>query len=144
MKMLFIILFFNLWAHSDFSISGRSLKDVSSIAIPEKKGQDFAVMVFQKDCTACLKQVQDLACLKMPVYLIGAFATEKDLRQELKKMNTSYPAIYGDKDVLKKLNIKKSATPQLFLYKANIKHSFLGLNRCEEIKSSLDKKVKRG
>ena len=72
-------------------------------------------IIFQPNCSACKHQVQSLSCIKedIKILLLGAFSNEKKLLKEYQKFKVNYPSFYASKDILKKLKITSSATPQI-------------------------------
>ena len=90
--MLFFFSLIFSWTGEAEEFSLRSLRDVSvrSFELEPKGVQVF--MIFQKDCGACREQVKEMLCLKSPVYLLGAFSSEKELRGETHRLGSRYPA----------------------------------------------------
>lgn len=121
-------------AQTFFSL--RSLKDASVRSLDlEHLQRPTLFMIFQSECSACQLQVRDLLCLqnKYEVILIGAYSSEKLLRQEYRRMGRPYESYLGEDTFLKALKTKQGLTPELFVYnKKDTKH-LLGLTPCAEI-----------
>ncbi len=117
----------------------RSLSDVSVRDFKLKSSKPFLVVFFQKNCQACQKQVTDLKCLplKTEVYLLGVFSTEEELRREYKKMKTSFPAYYGDREALDFFGITKRLTPQIIVFNGTENLYFSGLQNCVKLREKL-------
>ncbi len=134
-----IIIFF-LVTLGSFSVSALSLRSLTDASVTDNikfKGVSVAV-VFQKDCSACQKQVQDLSCLnaKANLFLVGAFSSEEDLRLEYKIFNTKLPSFYGDQDFLKKFKVTEPVTPQILILNENKKvMHILGKTPCSKLLS---------
>ena len=81
----------------------------------------------------------DLQCLpsKTEVYLLGVFSTEEELRQEYKKMKTSFPTYYGDQEALDFFGITKKLTPQVIVFDGTENLYFSGLQNCVELRKKL-------
>ena len=97
------------------------------------------MLLFQKDCQACKKQVTNLDCFPLgtEIFLLGTFSTEKDLRREYKKLKTSFPAYYADREALKFFEITKKLTPQIIIFNGIKKMHFSGLQNCAELRKKL-------
>jgi hypothetical protein len=132
--VLLPILFSLLIAGEPNLLTLRSLKDVSSDTID--LSQPAVFMVFQKDCGSCHRQVKDLKCLGVPVYLIGAFSSESSLRDEYRRMSQSYPAYMGTAQVLKALGVSAQLTPQLGLFKNGKPEWIVGLTSCDRVRQA--------
>jgi hypothetical protein len=115
----------------------RSLSDVSTKVLSlNKVTKNTLIMLFQKDCSACLVQVDDLKCLtgNTEVLLIGAYASEEQLRREYRRMRSQHSAYYADGETLNKLPFKKGLTPQLLLLTADRPPTqWLGYTPCQDI-----------
>lgn len=132
-----ILLVSLLWANSTSHFTLLSLKDVSSHKVDLKQTGQQTFIVFQEDCSACQEQVQDLSCLEpTSLRLIGAFASEKALRKEYRKMKTKAPAYLGTAELLVALGVSQGLTPQIVLISPNGRRHFLGLTSCQEIKQA--------
>lgn len=113
----------------------RSLSDVSSKKITYESPRPVGFIIFQKDCQACRKQVQDLQCLEpvIDIFLVGAFSSEKQLRKEYQRFNTLIPGVYGDHDFKKIFSIRNGLTPQIVLSFGNFVKSIVGITPCGKI-----------
>ncbi len=136
MRVSFLVSFF-LFLTAFESVSMRSLKDVSQTTLKRPEKGFLLFMVFQKDCSACHKQVKKFSCLDLPKYLVGAFSTESDLRKEYFKLQSNAPGFYGDQEVLKKLGITARLTPQILLASKDKSFLFQGLTDCKDIQAKI-------
>ena len=80
-----------------------------------------------------------MQCLppKTKILLMGAFSTEKDLRREYRKMETSLPAYYADQTVLDFFKITKRQTPQILIFKNEKSLRLSSLTGCTKLKQIL-------
>ncbi len=127
------------------ALSLRSLIDASVVNFYNMKGVS-VIILFQKDCIACKKQVRDLSCLdkKTNIFLVGTFSQDSDLRTEYKSFNSNYPGLYGDSDFLSKFSITKKITPQILVLNNNLKSKhIMGRRPCSEIASEVKKVSQR-
>ena len=141
--MMFLLIALSSFIFSESSLI--SLTDVSRLSIEQIKNEKTLVMIFQKDCSSCKKQVRELSCMEedYSIKLIGVLGSEKELRKEYLRMKKVYPAYYGNSKALNELEITPSVTPQLITwYKGKIV-SFIGYKTCREYKK-LFKDVKNG
>ena len=101
----------------------------------EPKGTQEAqvFMIFQKDCGACREQVKEMLCLKSPVYLLGAFSSEKELRGETRRLGSRYPAYLASGRFLARLGVEAPLTPQVVVMAHGKLFLFQGLTPCESI-----------
>lgn len=79
--------------------------------------------------------MSDLKCIeeKYEIVLVGAYASERELRGEYRRLRTSYPAFLAENSLLTFLKASKGLTPQLiFANKRNVQR-LLGLTSCSEI-----------
>ncbi len=140
MKLVFALYLAILSAHdsaqAQTTFSMRSLKDASVRSLNLEHLQEPTLfLIFQSDCSACQLQVRDLQCLqkKYEVILIGAYSSEKLLRQEYRRMGQPYESYLGEDTFLKALKTKQGLTPQLIVYNKKETKHLLGLTPCSEI-----------
>ena len=121
-------------AQNSFTL--RSLIDASvrSVDLNNLKKRTL-FLIFQSDCPACQLQVRDLQCLKSKydVILIGAYSSEKLLRQEYRRMGQPYESFLGEGAFLKALKAQQGLTPELIILSQNKGRHILGLTPCAEI-----------
>ncbi len=119
----------------------RSLTDVETLNIDSLSKELTIAVIFQPDCHACKNQMSELNCLKdkYKIILFGAFATEKKLRQEYRKLRTNLPAFYANNEVLKKIKVTQNLTPQIINLTEQPTIVSLGFESCENLKAQLIK-----
>ena len=131
-------MFFIVFDSKAGSLRLRSLSDSSTVKIKSLSNKQSRVfVVFQKQCSACRRQVKDLQCLKKiaDVVLVGSFSTEAELRKEYKSFNTEVIGLYGDKDFKKHFGLSLEATPQLIIQVGQKDFKVLGFKACSQIAS---------
>lgn len=118
------------------SLENASVENIADIY----KGQEKVALIFQPDCHSCKEQVNDLACFKQPIFLVGAFHHRKSLQKEYLKMKTSYPAYQSSKELLAHWQIKEDITPQILVLdeKGAPKKKIIGSKPCIELKTALN------
>gem|GEM_PF-3139778 len=134
--VVLIVMFLTVTDSKADSLRLRSLQDSSSVNLRSlKKEQNRVFIVFQKQCSACRKQVKELTCLKKvaDVVLVGAFSTEAELRKEYKAFSTEIVGLYGDKDFKKRFDLNIEATPQIIVQVGQKSFKVLGLKTCVQI-----------
>ncbi len=132
-KVLFLFVVVGSVSASPFL---KSLTDSSTIKLQELKITPTIFVLFQPNCSFCRKQVKDLKCLKKKyrIVLLGAFAAEKELRDEYLKTGVSFPAYFVSSDVLKQFDIRSKATPQIYYSEKGSTPISIGFKKCEELK----------
>lgn len=117
----------------------RSLSNVRSKTFARERLNNSVIMIFQKDCVACKKQVKRFSCLDedVRVQLVGSFATESELRDEAQKFEVKFPSFYGDQEALEYFNITNRLSPQILVFTEKKVWKFLGLTDCLQIKEAL-------
>ena len=123
-------------------ITLKSLSDTSSM-IWTPSDLPTVFIFFQKDCSACKKQMARLNCLKkdkdLSLLLMGGFSKESDLREEVKKIRTPYPFYYADTKVLKYFKISDPVTPQILVLTSSKDKKFIGTVSCSRLKRTIEK-----
>ncbi len=136
--VLILLIFSKLILASPFAL--QSLEDFS---VARFEGQQVFI-VFQPQCHACEKQMQDLKCLPSSISLnfLGAFSDEEKLRREWRKLKTRYQLQYKaylvDENFKKLTNMSDSITPQILIMGQGNLKTLYGLQSCETIKSQLN------
>ena len=118
----------------------RSLDDFSSKIFSLHSSHPLLFLVFQPHCQACKKQIQAFSCLpsEVQVVLLGAFATESQLRKDHESKAGGYPRYLASPSAFKNLKINNDPfTPQIIAIHKNKKISFLGYDKdhCAKIKN---------
>jgi len=135
MKSVVLLSFLVQISYASTQIILRSLSDVSTQKIKLRSDKPSLFVVFQKDCSACRRQIKNLKCIddSVNVVLVGSFSNEKDLRVEYSKFGSRFVGVYGDRSFRKKFRIREDVTPQLIFATAKRQDVHLGFLSCESV-----------
>lgn len=105
-----------------------------------KEKSPLILVFFKSDCIPCREQLEQTQCLEdqFEVKLVGVFSSEPDLKNEYLKMKTSWPAFYGDSQLLQSFGIVAEATPQILLLTKNDRYHHVGLWPCEKLRAKAE------
>jgi|FLYM01.1.fsa_nt_gi hypothetical protein len=93
----------------------KSLTSAETVSLNELIQDEATLMVlFQRDCVACKKQIKDLDCFSdRKIVLLGSFSSEESLRKEYLKMRVKHPSYMIQPSDLKNIGVSEAMTPQL-------------------------------